>query len=388
MRQEATVRRLLARIARHEAFIFMTLMVLVFIAVAWFVTFKMSVESTKNTWQTDMSIHSVPLEDIIVGGMGRDGIMPIDNPRFVSAHEVDWLTPDSPVIALEMHNEAHAYPLAVLIKHEIVNDSIGGTAIAVTFCPLCHSPVVYKRRVDGVLLRFGVSGNLYNSGFIMWDDHTESWWAQFTGRAIVGTYTGTELEIVPSQVVGWRVFMQRYPQGRVLVGDATRPEIQYGRNPYIGYDTNPSPFMYLGEVDPRLFATTRVLTGVVNQQPIAYPYDRLSAERVINDDVEGYAVVACWQPGAVSALDNATIAYSRDVGMAALFSREVDGRVLTFRQGDGYFVDNETGSTWNIFGEAVAGSLIGTRLQSLYGNTHFWFAWSSAHPETQIYNAN
>ena len=382
------MRRLIARLMRYEALLFAALMVAAFIGITWVLLQQMNVQRTHDNWQTDMTIHSVPLEDIMVGGMGRDGIMPIDNPRFTHVDALpEWLTLDSPVIALELQAEARAYPLAVMIKHEIINDRIAGLPIAVTFCPLCHSPIVYDRVVNGDVLRFGVSGHLYNSGFIMWDDKTESWWAQFTGEALVGSYTGALLRIVPSQLVSLEAFAMRFPDGRVLIGDDQRPQMTYGRNPYIGYDTNPSPFMYLGEVDERLFPTQRVLSAVVAAQPIAYPFDVLAAQGVINGTVGDVPVLACWQQGARSALDNAKIAYSRDVGMAALFDRQLaNGRVLTFRHDEGRIIDNETGSRWNIFGEAVAGELQGQALETLKGNTTFWFAWAAAYPDTRIYN--
>ncbi len=339
-------------------------------------------------WKTNFDKTSVDLNEIISGGVGKDGIPPIDAPRFESVPTAQsWLQPQSPVIALEINGEARAYPLAVLTRHEIVNDVVGAVPVAVTFCPLCNSALVYDRRVDGETLRFGVSGNLRHSDLIMWDDKTESWWQQFTGEAIVGDYVGTTLDLWPSQIVGFRVFAERYPNGQVLAGDsnATRRG-SYNYNPYVGYDSDPSPFLFQGVPDSRLFPTSRVLAGLVNGQPIAYPFATLATQRVINDTVSGMAVVAFWQPGATSALDDADINASRDVGMAALYSRVLDGRELTFAVDDeGRIYDNQTSSEWNIFGEAIDGALVGSQLRQLNAFPHFWFAWAVFQPKTVIY---
>jgi hypothetical protein len=336
--------------------------------------------------KTDFCQHEAGVfDEIISGGVPRDGIPPIDNPTFESIEAASaWLQPQSPVIALEVNGIARAYPLAILTRHEIANDVISDVPVAVTFCPLCNSALVFDRRVDGETLRFGVSGLLRNSDLIMWDDQTQSWWQQFTGLGIVGDYTGTQLTILPSQVVGFGAFAEQYPDGEVLQG----PRGSYGRNPYVGYDSNERPFLFQAQADDRLFPTERVLAGVIGGQAIAYPFPTLSEEIVINDTVGGQAVVAIWQPGATSALDAASIDDSRDVGMAGLFSRELDAQTLTFAVDDaGVIRDDQTGSTWNVFGTAIAGELEGSQLPPQFAAPHFWFAWAAFQPNTQIYGS-
>jgi hypothetical protein len=339
--------------------------------------------------KTDFCQHSVPYDEIRSGGPPPDGIPPIDEPQFESiADAASWLQPQSPVIAVAINGDARAYPLAVLIWHEIANDAVGGVPVAVTFCPLCNSSVVFDRRVDGEILRFGVSGNLRNSDLIMWDDRTQSWWQQFSGEAIVGAYTGTQLELVLSLVVSFEQFAQQYPEGVVLSRD-TGSLRSYGMNPYAGYDGSSSPFLFDGTIDDRLPATERVLAGLVGGEPVAYPFSILSQQRVINDTVADIPVVAFWQPGAASALDAATIDESRDVGMAALYSRELDGRVLTFSvDDDGAIRDDETDSVWSIFGAAVDGELAGSQLEQEFAYPHLWFAWAAFQPETRLYNVD
>jgi hypothetical protein len=337
-------------------------------------------------WEkTDFCVYREGIfDEIISGGVGKDGIPPMDDPAFESIEAAAaWLQPQSPVIALTLNDEARAYPLAILIWHEIVNDVMGERPVAVTFCPLCNSAMVFDRRVDGQTLRFGVSGLLRHSDLIMWDDVTESWWQQFTGEGLVGEHTGSLLDILPAQVVSFGAFAAQYPDGKVLARSGER---DYGSNPYTGYDSTASPFLFQGELDERLPATGRVLAGEIGGKAVAYPFAILAEERVINDTVGGSDVVALWQPGAASALDQSSIDDSRDVGMAALYHRNLDGQVLTFQVDEnGIIRDDQTGSTWNIFGTAVAGALRGNQLQQAFAFPHFWFAWAAFEPETRIY---
>ena len=303
--------------------------------------------------------------EIISGGVGRDGIPPIDQPQFDDLAAADaWLQDASPVIAVEIDGIARAYPLAILTRHEIANDSIGETPIAVTFCP-----------------RFGVSGLLRHSDLIMWDDLSQSLWQQLTGEGIVGTYTDRLLDIVPSQLVGYGAFKAQYPQGEVL---STGGRF-YGSNPYVGYDSSSQPFLFFGSPDMRLFATERVLGAAFGGLSVAYPFAALQEEIAINDTIAGLDVVAMWQPGSFSALDASTIDASRDVGMAALFKRELAGRRLTFAREGEAIIDIETGSSWNIFGSATAGELAGAQLTPINAFPHFWFAWAAFYPDTAIY---
>ena len=344
-------------------------------------------ELLKN-WQTVWNLMDVcksaegVFYEILSGGVGRDGIPPIDNPQFDELSVADqWLQAASPVIAVEIDGVARAYPLAILTRHEIANDSISGTRVAITFCPLCNSAIVFNRRVDDMTLRFGVSGLLRKSDLIMWDDVTQSLWQQLTGEGIVGTHTGTTLDIVPSQLVGYAAFKEQYPQGEVL---STQDRF-YGRNPYVNYDSSSRPFLFSGTPDERLMATERVLGATIDGISVAYPFGVLAEEGVINDRVAETDVMAIWQPGAFSALDAANIDQSRDVGMAALFDRNVEGQTLTFEVVDGAIVDLETGSRWNIFGTAIAGELVGRQLQLINAFPHFWFAWAAFYADTLLY---
>lgn len=340
--------------------------------------------------KTDFCVfHEGVWNEIFPGGPPPDGIPPIDSPIFddVTAAQ-SWLPEQSPVIVVEIEGDARAYPLAVLTRHEIANDTIGEIPIAVTFCPLCNSAITYDRRFDGETIRLGVSGLLRNSDMIMWDDISQTWWQQFTGEGIVGKHTGRLLDIVPSQVVSFGVFALEFPQGKVLSGDSGMPNFQgtYNRNPYEGYDSSGGrPALFAGQLDLRLDAVERVLGAAIDGTAVAYPFEALAQQRVINDTINAVDVVAFWQPGVVSALDQAVIADSRDVGMAALFNRSAAGQTLTFSSRDGQIIDHQTGSVWNVFGRAVEGSLAGTQLDQINAFPHFWFAWAAFFPETTIF---
>jgi hypothetical protein len=343
--------------------------------------------------RTDFCLHSVPYDEIVSGGPPPDGIPPIDNPLFESTQRAyNWLQPQSPVIALQIGNKARAYPLAILIWHEIVNDVLNGEPVLVTYCPLCNSAIVFSREVNDEVLTFGVSGNLRNSALIMWDRQTQSWWQQFSGEAIVGSYTGTRLQIIPSILTSYGDFATRYPEGEVLSRETgfTR---EYGTNPYFNYDSTRQPFLFEGEIDRRLPATAHVLAGIVDGLPVAYPFRVLSEVRVVNDTVGMVDVVALWQWGAVSALDQAVIDESLDIGWAALYNRTIEtssGEVtLTFELNEiGYIIDYETASIWDTFGTSREGVLEGTQLELLPAAPHFWFAWAAFQPDTRIYESD
>ena len=187
-------------------------------------------------WQTDFSRHSVPFDEIRSGGPPRDGIPPIDNPKYIDVSEPpSYMRENEPVISVEINGDARAYPLAILISHEIVNDEFGGVPVTVTYCPLCNTAIAFDRRVGGRVLDFGTTGNLRNSDLVMWDRQTESWWQQITGEAIVGELTGTKLTFIPAPLVSWSAFRDSFPDGKVLSRD-TGFSRNYDLPPYSGYD--------------------------------------------------------------------------------------------------------------------------------------------------------
>ncbi|MEL7434854.1 MAG: DUF3179 domain-containing protein [Chloroflexota bacterium] len=352
------------------------------------VVFTMQWQSIRNGWDnTDFEETTVDLGALSSSGYGRDEfITPIDDPLFTDVMMARSVVVDTaPVIAVNHFDTVRAYPLTIMMVHEIVNDVIDGTSVAITFCPLCNSAIVYERQLEGDVLRMGVSGNLYGNNFLMYDHMTESWWSQLTGEALVGEYAGEMLPILPSQVVSFATFAERYPEGDVLIGDAMRPNVNYDLNPYLGIDESASPLLVQDDYDPRLPPMTRILGANIHNTTIAYAFDTLSNERVVNDVLGETAIVVFWKPGVFTAVSYNTRRATNDIGQAALYGRTVDGRTLTFIHDGSRVVDEQTGSEWNIFGEAIAGELIGTQLPEYTFFSHFWFAWASANPDTLLY---
>jgi hypothetical protein len=254
--------------------------------------------------QTDFDRHSVDLAEIVSGGPPKDGIPSIDDPQFVPVAAAE-LPASEPVIGLVVAGDARAYPLRILIWHEIVNDVVGGVPVAVTFCPLCNTGIVFDRRQGDRVLEFGTTGKLRHSDLVMYDRTTESWWQQFLGEAIVGELTGSRLAMLPARLESFANFAERAPDGRVQVARGAMRD--YGRNPYVGYDTSPAPFLYRGPLPEQIAPLARVIR--VDDQ--AWALDLLRAKGALTT-ADGLRIT--WEPGQLSALDRGTIAESFDVG--------------------------------------------------------------------------
>lgn len=264
---------------------------------------------------TDFDQTSVSFDEILSGGPSKDGIPAIDEPVFEPAEDSD-LPNNEPVLSVDVDGQGRAYPLRVLMWHEIVNDNVGGLALTVTFCPLCNTGLVFRRDVDGQILDFGTTGKLRNSDLVMYDRQTESWWQQFTGIAIVGEMTGTRLTPYPSRLESFALFKERFDDGDVLV-PSNEWSRNYGQNPYVGYDGQSAPYGFFTGDLPEGIAP---LARVIRVGDRAWALDLLrKAERIEDGDL-----VITWQPGQASALDSATIAAGYDVGNVVVRRRSGD----------------------------------------------------------------
>ena len=260
----------------------------------------------KYEWpDTDFSRSSINYSEVISGGPPKDGIPAIDDPQFDLAEDVRDVAQSEPVIVLKLGNEARAYPFRILMWHEIVNDTIQDRPVTVTYCPLCNAAVVFDRRVNGMVLDFGVSGKLRHSDMIMYDRQTESWWQQFLGVGIVGEMTNVELIRLPARVMPFSEFKRDYPDGKVLI--SSNPGIRpYGKNPYVNYDSSRIPFLYKG----RYNGPGSPMSYVVSVENQAWLLSDLRAgKRITRDDI-----TIEWQEGMNSALDDQQIEQGRDIG--------------------------------------------------------------------------
>jgi uncharacterized protein DUF3179 len=281
-------------------------------------------------WKTDFRKREVPLSEFLSGGPPKDGIPPIDAPEFLPVGEVDFVRDQEPVIEVVVDGRARAYPIQILIWHEIVNDTVADVPVAVTFCPLCNTALVFDRRVEGRLLDFGTTGKLRHSDLVMYDRQTESWWQQFGGEALVGAFAGTRLVRIPARIVAWRDFAALHPDGQVLSRE-TGHDRRYGENPYEGYDDVDSPpfFPVRNAKDDRLPPKERVVFIERGREAVVVPYSVLRRKRVVNIRVGGERLVVRFRPGTASALDSSVIAEGRRVGAAQVLR---DGRLAEFEE--------------------------------------------------------
>jgi hypothetical protein len=241
-------------------------------------------------WDTNFKKKSINLSELKSGGPPKDGIPSIDNPVFISQNDAsEWIESSEPIIAFTHQGAARAYPLQVLIWHEIVNDTIGDNPIAVTFCPLCGSAVVYSRALPQGVTTFGVSGALIESNMVMYDRDTESLFQQSTGKGIAGTYHGLDLEHEKFQLLTVSEVREKYPHAQVLSTD-TGYSRNYLRNPYSGYDESDDFIFGPSALDARYPSKMIFVAFSLETVPVAVPWLELEDGKVYTFKVEGNGV--------------------------------------------------------------------------------------------------
>ncbi len=289
-------------------------------------------KSKRPVLTTDGVLHSIPLDEILSGGPGKDGIPSIDNPKFIAARAATFLHATDPGLGLTLNGESRFYPYRILVWHEIVNDTIQDKPILVTYCPLCATGIAFERTVGGEPQEFGVSGRLWQSNLLMYNraasEGDESLWSQVLGEAVVGVHTGKKLILVPSDVVRWNEWRDAHPDTKVLSTD-TEVVRDYGRDPYGDYYTSESVSFGASFRDTRLHPKTLVHGIEVSGSYKAYTDDTLKRAGTLDDTF---------------------------VGKNILITRTNAGEVR-------FEAD-------------------GTPLVSIPG---FWFAWLVAHPETELF---
>jgi hypothetical protein len=317
----------------------------------------------------------VPLDQIVSGGPPPDGIPSIDNPKFISVQEADRNLEDLElVLGLNIDSDVRVYPLQIMVWHEIVNDKVGNTPVAVTYCPLCFTNQVFNRTMnDGKTLEFGTSGKLYNSNLLMYDRTTKSLWSQAMSQAIVGKFAGIKLERIPFDVAYWKDWKQLYPESKVLSTDtgSSRP---YEADPYGDYYTNGDILFPVSGGDDRL-GLKEIVNGFEDEgQYKAYRQQDVEKKKVVNDQVNGKPVVL------FSLYPFMTRAYNPIVDGQTILQFEYNAKNTTF-------VDKQTRSQWNFDGKAIDGQMRGAQLIRLPFDQGFWFEWVGFHPATKLYNS-
>lgn len=304
---------------------------------------------------------------------GTDCIPSIDDPRFQSAESARWLQSNDLVIGVAVDGEAKAYPLRILNVHEVVNDRIGNTPIAVTYCPLCRSGLVFSRRVGNATVTFGVSGKLLAANLVLYDRQTGSYWSQIRGEAIVGPLVPHVLDQRPSTITTWEQWRTAHPDAVVLSRDTgISPVSTYDANPYSGYANNSGVPFGVDHDDDRLPSKHLVYGVTVGGSSRAYPADIVRNRTVITDEIGGEPVLLVEDPAD---------------GSVRGFSRTVENETLSFRAAEGALVDQH-GHRWSYEGRALSGPREGSRLATLNTHGFYWFAWRSFHPETDVYDPN
>ena len=364
-----------------------------FIALCLFLTPAFSQLNPRNIevdWETDKTNKIVPLEEFTTLLM-PDGIPPIDEPKFWNKEQaLQAYFEHEPVIALSLNGEAKAYPLSVLMFHEIVNDSLDNVPIAITYCPLCNAAIVFDRRFshqgNDYVLDFGVSGMLRKSDLVMWDRQTQSWWQQLTGEALVGLFAGSTLDFIPSMLISLEDYSTTYPDGKILSTE-TGHFRQYGTNPYTQYDSpeNTQPRFFKEDIDERLPAMERIINVHIGGDYKVYPLSIVQQKKVINDRFNDKLLVLFFEEKTVSVLDEAQIAESKQIGSVTVFRATIDNQPLTFTRTDNGFRDDQTNSIWSITGKCIDGKFKGRELWPINHGNHFAFAWFAFHPESEIY---
>ncbi len=321
---------------------------------------------------------------VFAGGVGRGGIPALVNPVFVPASHPDAGYADdyaasgaveARVVGLLVDGTPVAIPHNILWWHEIVNADLGGRRLAITYCPLTGSAIVFDVTAAGVD-RCGVSGVVFQNNLVMFDRETESLWSQMCALAGDGDRLGAKLVQVRAVEMRWEAWKARYPNP-LVVSDDTGHYRYYRQNPYEFYELNDLLLFPLrGGLDERRPLKERVLGVPDGAGGIAFPFDELAgsaATTVIQTPVADTVVQVLWDA---------------DAGAATAFHlRTENGDVAVLRPEGLGFVD-ESGTTWNIEGRAVAGPLAGASLVPVEGAfLAYWFAWSAFHPLTRIWTS-
>ena len=307
-------------------------------------------------------------EPRIIPDVPRDAIPPLTSPLYDDADKTPLRDQDF-IVGYENDGDVRAYPIGIMNWHEIVNETIGGKRVLVTYCPLTYTGMVFDPQIDGLELTFGNTGALFESNLVMYDSETNSSWWQVGGMSIDGALKTSRMRLLPSITTTWRDWRKVHPDSLVLSRQTgfSRP---YDQDHYAGYNTSGGPIFPVSVTDSRRDPKEIIIGLEVDGTGRAYPLEEMGFDVVI-DEVNGKKLAIYSNPP-----ERTGVIFDPVLG-----DRELDFRIAT----DG-FVDNDTGSSWNIGGIATSGPLKGSKLRQIPALTGFWFAWSTLHPKSEIYS--
>ena len=269
--------------------------------------------------ETNFAKKSIAFDEIVTDGPLRDQIPPIHNPKYINAIDDIALGPLESGLSLVLNGDARAYPLRILLWHEIVNEVIGGIPVLISYYPLCNSGVVFDRRIQGKTLSFGNTGRIRHFDMVMYDQQTGSWWQQFTGEAIVGDLTNQTMKLLPARLEILAEFKKRAPQGKLLVPNDLKAR-PYGLSPYQNMERAESPIFNRYPLPKGLRAMDRVI--VVGNE--AWPLKLVKKKKRLTIKKASTNLNLTWIAGQNSLHDTQKISEGRDVGNVIVTKNNVD----------------------------------------------------------------
>ena len=311
--------------------------------------------------------------EVFDGGPGKDGIPSVDNPVFLPTSDIDYMLEEDLILAFHVAGETKGYTHPILDWHEIVNDRIGGKEMAITYCPLTGTGSAWSREVGGKITTFGVSGLLYRNNLIPYDRDSDSNWSQIRLQCVQGSLKSTKVETFPMIEMPWRTWKKMFPREAVLSRE-TGFSRNYGRYPYGGYRTNNQLLFPVGNDDDRLPRKQRVLSVIIDEESKVYTFDSFrDGVTVFKDEFQDRSMVIVG-----SEPDNFIIAYELPGSL-----KDLEFQALDIAEGGNIIQDNQ-GSTWNIFGTATDGPSAGMQLGSIDMCIGYWFSFGAFY-DPEIY---
>ncbi len=311
---------------------------------------------------------SIPSDQVVGGGVGKDGIPSIDNPQFITVGQVDFLTDDELVLGIKIGDEVKLFPHRIMDKHEVANDEISGYPVTVTFCPLTGTGIIWPRPPDTT---YGVSGFLYNSNLIAYDRKTDSYFSQMFSIGITGPNMCKSTGHIQAIETTWETWKTWFPESQIL-STQTGFIRNYESLPYSKTQQETSlPDFPVNNVDERLPNYRRVFGIVISNQAKVFDINDFSEKgKLISDFFNGRPLV---------------VVGNSKQNFVVAFYPQLNGSKVTMQFEDGNLTD-DTGNLYNIFGEVVEGPDTGARLESPPYYTGYWFAWAAFYPELELYS--